>query len=148
METYREIAQNLSPYKGKNLFRNYIFIGIGYILIGLLNYFLNHQTLSGAIWFLSGIAFIVAAFRVKTEREKYFIEFNKDGIIAKIEIFYSIEIKWDEIEEINVKPISISFLLKNKEEKELSLGSLSYKSVITIKEKINEFAKEKGITCS
>jgi uncharacterized membrane protein YbhN (UPF0104 family) len=148
METYREKIQNLSAYKSKNQFRLFIFSGLGYILLGFINYFINEHIYSGVLWFLSGVGFLVAAFRQKVEGEKYFIEFNKDGIIAKIEIFYSLEIKWDEIEKIHIKPISISFLLKNKEEKELSLGSLSYKSVITIKDKLNDFAEEKGITCS
>ncbi len=94
---------------------------------------------------MGGIAYLIIAYIQKYRNEKYFIEFNDIGIDANILAFKSINIKWDEIKEIEIKPVSIVFNLKSDLKEELSLSALSYASVRRIKEKLKEFTNANEI---
>ncbi|MCF6269852.1 MAG: hypothetical protein L3J41_09085 [Melioribacteraceae bacterium] len=146
METYRQTLDNLHPMNRKKQFSFYIFAGIVYLAIGIANYYRNNQDmLIISIWVLGGLGYIIIAFFYKNRNEKFFIEFNSTEINANVSTFTSFSIKWDEIKEIKMKPISIEFLLNSNDSKEISLGSFYYAKVIEIKSKLKEFADEKRI---
>ncbi len=148
MEKYREIIENLQPHRSKKQFYWFLILGIGYITLSIINYLNRGEYIWNDAFFLfAGLSFILGALFQKRRAEKYFIELNNTGINAKVALFASVNLKWNEIEEISLKPISIIFELKSDTKKELSLGYLSYSSVIEMKSKLKEFADEKGIIC-
>ena len=55
---------------------------------------------------------------------------------------------WKNIKEIHIKPIAIEYHLNDDSIKNLSLGSVGYKYVLEIKEKIADFANSKEIIIS
>jgi len=148
METYRQIVENLRPQRTKKQFYYFLSLGILYVILGFINFYDDNKAIwSGAIWFLTGIGSIIFSVMQKRTPEKYFIELNKNGIKAKVDLFDSIDLKWNDITEIDKKPISIVFKLKSDTKEILSLGYLSYANVIEFKSKLKEFADEKGIIC-
>ncbi len=146
METFRQTFDNLHPKKSKTQFTISILLGIIYVAIGISHYFKNNDNiLMPSIWILGGIGYVIMAAFQKHRNEKYFIEFNSNGIDANISAFKSINIKWDEIKEIEIKPLSIVFNLKSDLKEELSLSASSYASVRKIKEKLKEFTNANEI---
>ncbi len=147
MERYRETFDNLYPKSKLKQFAYYIFAGIVYFAIGVASYYRNSDDLlMVTIWFLFSIVYIIIAFYQKYRNEKYFVEFNDNGIDTKLSAFKSINIKWNEIKEIEIKPLSIVFKLESYlKDEELSLSAYSYGSVRKFKSKLNKFANEKGI---
>lgn len=147
METYKQLTEHHSPKSVKTRYLFFITIGIVYMVFGVVNYYKSNEDIwMTAIWFFGGLGYIVMAFIQKNRSEKYFIEFNDNGIDAKFSAFKSINIKWNEIKDIEIKPLSIVFKLKsNLKDEELSLSAYSYGSVRKFKSKLNEIANEKGI---
>ncbi len=145
MKTYRQTFDNIYPKRGKSMFAYHIFAEIVYFAIGVAYYYRNSEDILIVIWLLFGIAQIVIAFFHKYRNNKFFIEFNDNGIEANISSFKTININWKEIKEIEVKPLNIVFQLTSDSKEILSLSASSYASVLNIKTKLHEFAKEKGI---
>ena len=145
METYRQTFDNIYPKRSKSMFAYHIFAGIVYFAIGVAYYYRNSEDILIVIWLLFSIAQIVIAFFHKYRNDKFFIEFNDNGIQANISTFKTININWSEIKEIEINPLNIVFQLKSDSKEILSLSASSYASVLNIKAKLHEFAKEKGI---
>ena len=144
METYRQTIEALQPKKNYKLF---ISIGLVYLLNGAVNFYkdFDENFWQGTIWLFTGIGFIINFFLQKDRDKKLYIEINKNTIEAKLSHFTSLSISWNDVISINIKPISIYFELPSNKKEEISLGSLSYKGVLELKEKLHEFAVEKGI---
>ncbi len=146
METYRQTFDNIYPKRNKSQFVIFISMGLFYIANGIIKYCENNDDiLQASIWFLGGIIFIIMASYQKYRNNKFFIEFNDNGIEANISTFKTININWKEIKEIEINPLNIVFQLKYDSKEILSLSASSYASVLNIKAKLHEFAKEKGI---
>ena len=146
METYRQTFDNLHPKMSKTQFRISILAGLAYIAIGIANYYKdNDNILMTSIWIIGGIGHMIMASYQKHRNEKFFIEFNDIGIGADLSAFKTMSLKWDEINEIEIKPLAIVFKLKSDSQEKLSLSASSYASVLNIKAKLKEFANKKGI---
>jgi len=145
METYRQTLVNLSLKRSKTIFYYFLTLGILYVIYGIFYSYNKNDVWSGTLWLLTGLGFISYSVIQKNTLEKYFIELNDNVIKAKLALFKSINIKWDEIIELDIKPITIHFILKSDSKEELSLGNLNYNGVLKIKSKIKEFADGKGI---
>ncbi len=146
METYREVCANINPQKTKTQFYLVLLTGIFYLINGFINYYKDGDNIwLGTFWILGGLGLILVAIIKQKTSEKYFVEFNNNGIEFKLSIFSSPNMKWEDIKEINIKPISIIFELKNNTKEELPLGNMRYIQVLEIKAKLKEFADEKGI---
>ncbi len=146
METFKQTFDNLHPKRRKNQHLIFIFLGLLNTALGISIYYKDGENSSQtSILILGGITYLIIAYIQKYRNEKYFIEFNDIGIDANISAFKSINIKWDEIKEIEIKPVSIVFNLKSDLKEELPLSALSYGSVIKIKQKIKEFTKANEI---
>ena len=146
METYRQPFENILPKRRRTQFLIFILLGLLNTALGISIYYKDGgNSLQTSILIIGGIGYLIMAFIQKYRNEKYFIEFNNNGIDANISAFKSISIKWDEIKEIEIKPISIIFKLNSDLKEELSLSASSYESVIKIKKKIKEFASKKDV---
>jgi hypothetical protein len=146
MEAYRQLTENVSPIIGKKHFPLHIATGITYLALGFINYYVNNENIFlAAIWFLGGMGFIITAIVQKNRAGKYYVELNDNGIDANLSQFKSVNIKWNEIKLIEIKPLSIVFNLEDNSNKEILLSVWNYASVKTIKAKLNEFANENGI---
>jgi len=147
MEAYRQRVENLNP---KNSYLRFLAMGILYLVYGLF-LIITQENLdfwNSIIWIITGVGFIIGALFQKTKGKEIYIEFNKNGILENLTLHTSLYIRWDDIDEIKIKPISIKFLLKSNDIKEISLGLFFYAQVIEIKAKLKEFAIEKDIKIS
>jgi len=147
MEAYRQFTENVSlSSTNKKHFPLHIALGITYIAFGLMNYYKSNENIFYAtIWFLGGLVFIIMAIVQKNRAGKYYVELNDNGIDAKFSAFKSVNIKWNEINLIEIKPLSIVIKISDDLKEELSLSVWNYASVIEIKTKLKEFAYTKGI---
>ena len=146
METFKQTFDNLHPKRRKNQHLIFTFMGLINIALGILIYYKDGKNSSQtSILIFGGIAYLIIAYIQKYRNEKYFIEFNDIGIDANISAFKAINIKWNEIKEIEIKPVSIVFNLKSDLKEELSLSASSYASVRRIKEKLKEFTNANEI---
>ncbi len=145
METYRIY---LNPQERKHKWSPYYFIimGVVYLFLGFVNYFLNTKLYhTGLIWIFGGVLFLFGGYYQTNFSSKYFLELNENLILLKDSISKTKSFSWNNIEKIQVKPIAIEFLLNNGSKESLSLGYLGYSNVIDIKQKLKEFALLKKI---
>ncbi len=128
----------------KYQFLIWIFATILYILAGII-YLINNNQL-GWIWILGGLFYFVALYYSKNYSLEYFCELNDNFIKLQKNTFKKIIIKWDDIKEINIKPINIRITKVDNSTQDLSLAkNTTYQNAIDIKSKLKEFAKEKNI---
>lgn len=94
---------------------------------------------------ISGAGFIIGAILLRKKGKEIYIEFNDNCIRENHTLRSSLDIRWEDIDKIEIKPISIKISLKSNDIKEISMGSYLYGQVIDIKAKLKEFAVEKDI---
>jgi len=99
----------------------------------------------GWLWILTGCGFIIGSFYTKKYSSKYSLELGQDFIQAHPSFNKNIKIPWNEINQINIKPISFEFILKNGSTESISLSNVAYKDVIETKVKLKEFAQHHNI---
>lgn len=144
MEPYRQTIQNLNP---KNSSLRFFAIGILYLVYGIFITISkeNLHIWNSILWMISGTGFIIGAILLRKKGKEIYIEFNDNCIRENHTIRSSLDIRWEDIDKIEIKPISIKISLKSNDIKEISMGSYLYGQVIDIKAKLKEFAVEKDI---
>ncbi len=146
METFKVSLSNQYDKKPKYQPYYFIILGVFYIIIGMLNLTKsNSDYFSGWIWIITGIGFVIASFFSRNITKKNFLELNDKAIIAYPSFNKKINIAWNNLEQIHIKPIAFDFILKDGSTESISLGNLAYKDVIETKEKLKEFAIEHNI---
>ncbi len=146
METFKVSLSNQYDKKPKYQPYYFIILGVFYIIIGMLNLTKsNSDYFSSWIWIITGIGFVIASFFSKNITKKNILELNDKGIYAYHSFNKKINIAWNDLEQIHIKPIAFDFILKDGSTESISLGNLAYKDVIETKEKLKEFAIEHNI---
>jgi hypothetical protein len=142
---------DLNPLQKKYKWSPYYYsiMGIIYIILGVLNYFIqNYSFLHGLIWVIGGILFLIGGYYQTNFSSKYFFELNDRFVKFKDSVKSERNIEWSNIREIQLKPITIEFSLNENVTESISLGNVCYKNVLDIKEKLLDFAANKGISLS
>jgi len=140
---------NLSQLDNRSKNQSYIFaiLGLFYLAFGITKFTkTSNSDLSGLIWIITGIGFIISSFYNKKFVSKYILELNQEYVKAHPSLSKNIKISWNQIEQIHIKPISFDFMLKSGSKESISLGNIAYKDVLKTKEKLVEFANAKNIT--
>ncbi len=146
METFKVSLSNQYDKRSKYQPYYFIILGVFYIIIGMLNLTKsNSDYFSSWIWIITGIGFVIASFFSKNITKKNILELNDKGIYAYHSFNKKINIAWNDLEQIHIKPITFDFILKDGSTESISLGNLAYKGVIETKEKLKEFAIEHNI---
>ena len=143
METFKI---SLSPLEKKSKYQPYLFTGLGllYILLGFLRWN-NENNISGWIWILTGLGFIISSYYIKNSSSKYFFEINNEFIEVQQNVLKKSKISLEKIKRIHIKPVSIEFTMTDNTKEEISIANTKYQNVIAIKTKLTEIAKEKNI---
>ncbi|MCB9250720.1 MAG: hypothetical protein H6613_20365 [Ignavibacteriales bacterium] len=101
-----------------------------------MNYLINNYSpFLGLIWVLGGIIFLIGGYFQTNFTSKYYFEINDRSILIKQSLSATKSISLDNIKNIQIKPISIDFLLNDNSKESISLGNVGYKNVLDIKEK-------------
>ncbi|MCB9219890.1 MAG: hypothetical protein H6610_10590 [Ignavibacteriales bacterium] len=138
----------LNPEQRKSKFSPYYYsiLGVVYIVLGVMNYLINNYSpFLGLIWVLGGIIFLIGGYFQTNFTSKYYFEINDRSILIKQSLSATKSISLDNIKNIQIKPISIDFLLNDNSKESISLGNVGYKNVLDIKEKLTEIPANKGI---
>ncbi len=146
METFRIYLSNQYDKRSKNQPYYFIILGVVYTILGILSLTKsNSDYFSGWIWIVTGIGFVIASFFSKNVTSKNILELNNKAIFAHPSIGKNINIDWNNLKYIHIKPISFDFILKDGSIETISLGNVAYKDVIETKEKLKEFAQHHNI---
>ncbi len=141
METFKQPFDVTPGKQTKTQKRLVPFFTAIYFIFGIVKIYYNDVG-EGITWLILGIGIYFATI-MNTSR--YFFELNNKGIVIKNSFFSSLEFAWKDIEKLIFHPITIDIVLKSGEKHEFTLANLTYNSVIVFKEKLQEFAKAKGI---
>ncbi len=147
METFKISLAN--QYSKRSKYQPYFFMAFGVIYF-LMGFFRESGDeafgiITKWIWIITGIFFILYGFIARKDSTRNILEINNNNVKADLPLSKNMEILWDNISQIHIKPISVEFKLKDGATKEISLGNVAYKDVIKTKEVLNKFAKEKNI---
>lgn len=136
--------------------KNRILSGIGGIII--ITLFFTLDVFNDYFALLIGILCVIAAFGYNYIIKRSFVLINDKGIKAEFKNIDNLTlplylgklnkvyVKWEEIQSISKKPFDISITLKNGTEKEVYIGDIPYKKHQELKEILQEYIEEKGIT--
>lgn len=132
-----------------------LIFGIGGIIYIFLAILISYYTdFSSDFAFICGIALVIFAIGYKKliKNRRSHITLDEQGIKAtifnkwmKLPLFDKVNIKWEEIKSIDIKPLKIEIDLKDGSHKEVELGDLMYKQHQELKTNLMKYLQVKTI---